>query len=344
MGEAANEHLNMDKDELGNPSDNNMHHPFGYQAADDGTTPAKIVGEDMQWFPGQLPPAIETNIDGLSAPPTEVDGDIYTIVTALLDLDVDSIVWQSGTTVRVFFNGTPNLSGVGAGDFYLTKNNGNATNDGTFVISAVDDGADWVEITNDQRTDGTDDESSDAVGTGTITHADWDGADHNDYVKYNAQADAWRSLSPSAGNLTYDETNLVVKFFNGSIWGDVPTSAVDLVSREMKFSYANGAATVAASGYTALARFDFPGSTAVGTPASIKVIAFTSSTDFDLRIQDITNATTIAEVIDQVNPDPSIIDMGALSNVDTSPAIWEIQMLRTGGGTAELNAASIKFA
>lgn len=224
---AANEHKELDKDELGNPSDQNMHKPFGYQSANDGEMFSKVIGDDLQYFPGLLPPAIEVNIDGESAPPTEVDGDIYVITSTLINLDVNTIAWISGTTVQYTFNGTPNLSGVAANDYYIASGNGKVSNDGTFRITAVNDGNDWIQVTNDLRTDATDDEAADAPGTGNITFNDWDGADHNDYVKYNLVADVWRSLSPVAGHNVFDKTNVQHKYFTGTIWDDLPTTIAD---------------------------------------------------------------------------------------------------------------------
>jgi hypothetical protein len=77
-----------------------------------------------------------------------------------LTLDVDTIVWQSGTTVRYTFNGSPDLSAVLEGYIVVTAA-ANASNNGSFLISTISDGSDYIEVTIAARTDGTDDEASD---------------------------------------------------------------------------------------------------------------------------------------------------------------------------------------
>lgn len=83
--------------------------------------------------------------------------------------------------------------------------------------------------------------------------------------------------------------------------------------------------------YARLASFTFPGSDNVDL-SFIKVISYmdTSITSYDLRIYDATNNAIISEanfnnIIEQVN------DMGILSNLPVSEAIWEVLSKRNGG-------------
>jgi hypothetical protein len=87
--------------------------------------------------------------------------------------DVDAITWQSGTTVRYTFLGTPDFSDIRVGNFMTISGATNAVNDGTYEITAVNDGSDWIEITNPARTSSTGDEtSSPAVAhTGSVFYA-----------------------------------------------------------------------------------------------------------------------------------------------------------------------------
>lgn len=92
----------------------------------------------------------------------------------LANLDVDTIEFQSalaggvGSIVRYTFNGSPDLSGIVAG-MYLDSNYAtNASNVGTFKITTVNDGSDYVEVVNRVRTDDTDDEASDSPCVGDI--------------------------------------------------------------------------------------------------------------------------------------------------------------------------------
>ncbi len=85
------------------------------------------------------------------------------------NLDVDTIVFQSGNTVRYTFNGSPDLSEIVLGRFLTVNNSTNAINDGAFAITAVDDSSDFIEVTNSGRTSGAADEATDSPATaGTI--------------------------------------------------------------------------------------------------------------------------------------------------------------------------------
>lgn len=100
---------------------------------------------------------------------TTAEATIPAAVDVLEDLDIDTTTWQSGNTVRVAFNGTPDLSSVVAGDMLYISGSTNSQNDGLFAITNVNDGSDYVDITNLKITDGTYDEATDATGTGVIT-------------------------------------------------------------------------------------------------------------------------------------------------------------------------------
>lgn len=90
----------------------------------------------------------------------------------LVNLDTESILWQSGNTIRYTFNGTPDLSSITVGEYMLCNDSTNASNNGHFEITAVDDGSDWIEVTNAGRSDATDDEASASpcvADTGSVT-------------------------------------------------------------------------------------------------------------------------------------------------------------------------------
>jgi uncharacterized spore protein YtfJ len=118
-----------------------------------------------------------------------------------------------------------------------------------------------------------------------------------------------------------------------------------IVTSPMKFAYADGSAQTNSLGYAAIARFGFDGSTAVGTPIQINAVASTSATSYSIRIVDITNGSlVIAELTGQTNATPTIIDLGTITNIDAGAAIWEVQMLKAGGGGfTALDSLSIKF-
>jgi hypothetical protein len=85
--------------------------------------------------------------------------------------------------------------------------------------------------------------------------------------------------------------------------------------------------------YSAVGLFEFCGTDVVGVPSAITAICHIGGgTDMDIRIYDVTNAQTICEYIDITDATPVIIDLGTISNLPTSTAIWEVQLLATGGG------------
>lgn len=204
--------------------DPQIHEPKGFGAALINTKLAKLVPNGSEWTENNVLPSALSLADSTVAPPTEVLTDIYLLDRTGVTLDVDTIAWQSGTTVRVTFNGTPDLSGVTIGDTYNTSGNGNTSNDGIFDITDVNDGADYIEITNAARTDATDDEPSDATGTGTITHGDWDGAVQDDWVRFNGLV--WERIPAAEGLLIYVKDTDKLYLYTTD-WTAVETSASD---------------------------------------------------------------------------------------------------------------------
>jgi len=96
----------------------------------------------------------------------------YTVTTGLSALDVDTIAYQAATGfIRYTFNGTPDLSGVKAGDSVTFASSGTASNDGTFIIAAVSDSGDYIDVVNPDRADDSDDEASDSASVGAITYS-----------------------------------------------------------------------------------------------------------------------------------------------------------------------------
>lgn len=81
-------------------------------------------------------------------------------------LTVSSIAWQSGNTIRYSFSGSPDLSEVQIGMLLSNSGSTNASNDGAFTITNVNDGADYIDVTNPNRSNATDDEG---IGATSVT-------------------------------------------------------------------------------------------------------------------------------------------------------------------------------
>jgi hypothetical protein len=204
-------HANADK------SDFNMHLPKGYRTASAGSN--LMVGEtgDEIWEQaGLLPPADDYAVSSASAP-TSVLADIYLLDDSTAVLTITSIAWQSGTTVRITFSGTPNLSS------YSTVNNvayiyGAVTNSehlGRFVMTTINDGSDYIEVTNAKITDATKDETG-LSNSAELPHSDWNGASNGDWVRHDGTE--YFRISPVVGAKCYDKTLLQTRTWNGTRW------------------------------------------------------------------------------------------------------------------------------
>jgi len=97
--------------------------------------------------------------------------------------------------------------------------------------------------------------------------------------------------------------------------------------------------------YLSVGMFIYHGSDDEGAPTHCCVLAGVTDADAcGVRLYDHTNAQVIAERLDITDPFPSIVDLGALSNVPTGAAVWEVQVRRvTGNGTKKVGASSISL-
>ncbi len=207
-----NSHVRQDEDAK------NMHTPFGFLGANKGEILWKDETENPIWIKNPVVPAVLDFVSSIAAPPTEVDGDTYLLNAAGAILDVDTILFQSGNTIRYTFNGTPDLSGVAVDDFLTVKLAGKTINNGTFKITTVNDGSDFIEVTNALRSDATDDEASDSPATGEVTDELWDGATPNSWVKFSGATGLWGFIDAFIGLLTDDLTVGEQRRFDGTTW------------------------------------------------------------------------------------------------------------------------------
>ncbi len=105
--------------------------------------------------------------------------------------------------------------------------------------------------------------------------------------------------------------------------------------------------TVVAYSSTESPAFIYRGSAAIGTPSAMKVILAVgdATKPVDVRLRDVTNGLTIAEVTGLVNLAQAIVDLGAinLANVPVGEAIFEVQCQSTLGGAANLYSSALIF-
>ena len=130
----------------------------------------------------QIPPTFKRFDDDIIDPPYE---DVFkpagqqirlklklstpqVLSTRLTALDVESILFQTGNTIRYTFNTTPDLSAVEVGDTLVVTLASNALNNGTFFIVTINDASDFVEVLNPDRSDNVADKASASPATANV--------------------------------------------------------------------------------------------------------------------------------------------------------------------------------
>jgi len=147
---------------------------------------------------------------------------------------------------------------------------------------------------------------------------------------YNAQVTVVSQAEAEAG------TSTTVRRWTAERVKQAIEALMTEVVPNINFSYTgengDGAETKSAT-YETVAAFIFEGSTALAAITSIKAIASADgSTSADIRVFDATNSLVIAELTGFTNATPEIINLGSISNVPAGEALFELQMLRDGGG------------
>lgn len=103
--------------------------------------------------------------------------------------------------------------------------------------------------------------------------------------------------------------------------------------------------SVNSSTYSTVSSFIYAGSSSIFSPSQIKAVlsGTNAPTTGAIRIQDLTNNLTIAEVTG-ANPGTTsvIIDLGLVSNLPSTEAIFEVQVLKSSGpGSLEIAGCSL---
>ena len=115
-----------------------------------------------------------------------------------------------------------------------------------------------------------------------------------------------------------------VKYFEQDIqlMGDLGLDGI-FKNRIMTFGAAEK--DITSSDYKLVYPILFPGTNTM-IPTTIKLLANNSKTSpYSIKIFDSTNRNDIAEVTGLTNDALAIIDLGAISNLSTDEAIWELQ-------------------
>jgi len=208
-----NEHRNAHQ------SDDNMHEVKGFPAANKGNSYRKNIQGASEWQRDFRQPNAKALVRGYVAPLTEVDGDVYALTSPLLD--VDGIVFQSGTTVRfTFTSGYENIYAVG--NYLQISGEANVLHNGVWLISAVN--ASFLEVTNPAITDSSNDQASGSLASGYVSHQDYDpqslsngqSIPINGLVRYYSIPDLWYGDEFQEGDEYYNEATQTKDLYNGN--------------------------------------------------------------------------------------------------------------------------------
>lgn len=198
--------------------DTNVHYPKGFRSADDGTMLIKDETRNLRYEALPLLPAALDYKNSTGADPASPnDGDIYLLDDSSATYTISSIAWQSGNTIRYSFSGSPNLSGISTSFVLYCYGADDELNNGSFVITTVNDGADWIEVTNTAITDNTHDQAG-ANGSVELPFGDWTGASNGDFVRWSAADNVWYNIKPVSGQSCYDIALGGLRTYNGTKW------------------------------------------------------------------------------------------------------------------------------
>lgn len=199
--------------------DRNMHEVKGFPSASVNYAYKKNIRGASEWQRTARQENILGTQNGYDAPTTEVNGDVYLIESP--ELDIDGLVWQSGTNVRITFSaGYSDIYAVGN---YLTISGAsNAKHNGVFEITVAD--GSHIDVSIPSITDGTDDVASGSSAVGYVTHEDFDPENLSNgqsiprlgFVRYFSDVDLWFGDALVKGDEWYNESNDSIERFNGT--------------------------------------------------------------------------------------------------------------------------------
>jgi len=241
--------------------------------------------------------------------PTASNGDFATVGST------DTIwAWDGDTAAWV------DTDSNSLGDMLKTTYDPTSINGDAFDMANMVESANEKIFTNAERTklgdienNATQDQSNSEIETA-----------YNAKVSVVSQAEAEAGTSTTVRRWTAERVKQAIEA--------LMTEVVPNINFSFTGENGDGAETKSAT-YETVAAFIFEGSAALAAITSIKAIASADgSTSADIRIFDATNSLVIADLTGFTNATPEIIDLGSISNVPTGEALFELQLLRDGGG------------
>ena len=303
-------HAHLDK------NDGNMHHAKGYRNATIGSNMWKSEENEQKWEQfGFLPACLDIQ-DSTATPDNEDAGGIYVLDNSSEIYVITSIAWQSANTVRITYSGSPDLSGISTANNNVYIYGSGITNTehiGRFALTTVNDGSDYIEITNPSVTDATLDESSMTNSSAEHPHVDWDGASNGDWVRYDGTS--WYRVEPIAGMTCYDAKLLMNRTFNGTKW----------LGQEETLAIAFGDESTAHTTGTAKVSFHMPYEVIL---KEVKVSLVTAATGTDLFTVDLNDdGTSVFSTVVTLDASEKISSSAATPAVISSTSIAEDSLM-----------------
>lgn len=187
-----------------------LHNPKGFDEATASTMLSKNAQGSLEWIDQPVLKTALNYVSPQSAPPTETTGDVYLLDDTGADYTVSSIV--AGTNVNVItFSGSPDLSSIVTSDFLTISGSNEAVNSGTFLITAVDNSAKTITVSNIDAETATNETTG---ATAYYTVGAWDGAIKGEHVAFNGSA--WQITSPSDGVLCFDQALGLHRYYSAT--------------------------------------------------------------------------------------------------------------------------------
>jgi len=192
-------------------------------------------------------------------------------------------------------------------------------------------GDEVVDTTNDKSYVCIDNSAGAAVWKDTTTTAGATGVWKGPWVSQNYVVDDLVEYNGSSYICILNTVSNEVPT-NGTYW-DLVASKGDTGAEGTAIVALMVAGATNGTEYQSVGDLIFPGTTAVGSPTSIKCISWgDSGTTHAVRVYDITNDAVIAEVTGLTNTAKAIASLTGIDNLPASEALWEVQLKKTAGG------------
>jgi len=145
-----------------------------------------------------------------------------------------------------------------------------------------------------------------------------------------------RPTAPANGIIRYNTTTNKFEGYENGAWVDLRASNVRYLNVTMSDGTNSYISTVA-TGYAVLSKFIYTGSSDIGAITKIyATVSQANGATTSIRIYDVTNALVIAELTGFNDTTTTIKDLGAISNLPSGQAIFEIQAKTSNASKAVL--------